>query len=168
MIQRGQYAYCFFLDWWEEVRTIHHWSQSKIWELLHQECTALVDEDDNSSEVVVFFELRWRTLNKFFVLLFFMSVTMNVRPDVLKLCFIVFLFVSWRPVPTTRKRRRMLWLQNWTRRKLWLNPTAGISPFFKAKPVDAYFGYLNGRILVLVGKLLVKMGKSDGSWSTGW
>jgi hypothetical protein len=49
---------------------------------------------------------------------------------------------------------------------LCLGNPEGISPFFKANPVDAYFGYLNDPILVIVDQLLLKMGKPNDSWST--
>jgi hypothetical protein len=42
----------------------------------------------------------------------------------------------------------------------------GISPFFKANPVDAYFGYLNDPILMIVDQLLLKIGKPNDEWST--
>ena len=49
---------------------------------------------------------------------------------------------------------------------LCLGNPQGISPFFKANPVDAYFGYLNDPILMLVDQMLLKMGKPNDSWST--
>mgnify|MGYP003385382755 FL=1 len=49
---------------------------------------------------------------------------------------------------------------------LCLGNPGGISPFFKANPVDAYFGYLNDPILLITQQLLVKIGQPVDTWST--
>jgi hypothetical protein len=49
---------------------------------------------------------------------------------------------------------------------LCLGNPSGISPFFRASPVDAYFGYLNDPLLTIVDQLLLRIGKPNEAWST--